>query len=166
MNSSQISIREATPEDLAFLSRNGDLLARQHHAYDPIRFVLFEPSDVAFTRFFAEQMASDDVTFLIAMAGEEPVGYAFLRREPDSLVDLAGPCVWLHDLFVAESARGQGAGALLIDAAKAAARSMGSPALMLSVAAQNTVARGLFEAHGFRVTMHEMRVDFETESPA
>ncbi|MDX2029248.1 MAG: GNAT family N-acetyltransferase [Blastocatellia bacterium] len=163
METAQISVRRATAADLPFLCRNGELLARQHHAYDPIRFVIFEPPEEAFSRYFSAQLASDEAVFLIAEAGGEPVGYAFLRMEPESFVDLAGPCVWLHDIYVIESARAGGAGAQLIEAAKRTARSMGSPALMLSVAPQNARARGRFEAHGFRVTMQEMRVDFTEE---
>ena len=163
MERAQTSVRRATAADLPFLCRNGELLARQHHEYDPIRFVIFEPAEEAFSRYFSAQLESDEAVFLIAEAEGEPVGYAFLRMEPESFVDLAGPCVWLHDLYVIEAARGSGAGAQLIEAAKQTARAMGSPALMLSVAPQNARARRRFEAHGFRPTMLEMRVELDAE---
>lgn len=46
-----------------------------------------------------------------------------------------------------------------MDVAVEAARELGSSSVMLSVAAQNEVARRVFEKYGFRLTMHEMRVE-------
>ena len=101
---------------------------------------------------------------LVAEADGEVAGYLFARMEAESFEAALAGCAWIHDIFVAESARGLRIGARLVEAAAEWARALGSRALMLSVAPQNDAARALFGRHGFRVTMQEMRLDFEDKS--
>lgn len=68
--------------------------------------------------------------------------------------------LWLHDIYIDESARGKNIGRQLLDAAVEAARELGSRSLMLSVSPKNETANKLFKAYGFRPTMTEMRLDF------
>ena len=136
----------------------GAALARQHAAYDARRFTYPEPFGAAHAAFFSEQLASAEAVLLVAEApgGGAPVGYAFARREPASFVDALPVSGWVHDIYVDPTARGQGAGAVLLDAAVAALCAMGVGIVLLTVAPVNAAARRLFERRGFRTTMHEM----------
>ena len=72
---------------------------------------------------------------------------------------------WLHDLYVDETARGHGAGKLLIEKSIEIAKGFGADKLMLSVAARNEYAKEFFERQGFRTTMVEMMLNL-TENEA
>lgn len=159
MVKSQVKIRRARPSDLSILGSYGAKLARQHYAYDPQRFRLFEPVEAEFARFYGEQLFREDVAILVAESEGGVVGYAFVRVEPESFVDALAAAAWIHDVYVDEPARGRKVGALLLDAAVKAARELGSSSVMLSVAVQNEDARRVFEGHGFRLTMQEMRME-------
>jgi len=155
----QVKIRRATSNDLPILGSYGAKLARQHYGYDPQRFMLFEPVEAEYARFYGEQLSREDAAILVAELDGEVVGYAFVRVEPESSLDLLAVAAWLHDVYVDESARGWGVGMLLIDATLEEARTRGSSSVMLVVAAQNEGARRLFERRGFRLTMQEMRME-------
>jgi len=157
MVESRVIVRRATANDLLILGSYGAKLARQHDAYDSQRFKLFEPVEATFARFYGEQLSREDAAILVADSEGKVVGYAFVRVEPESFVDALAAAVWIHDIYVDESARGRKVGAQLMDAAVKAAREFGSSGVMLSVAAQNEGARRVFEKHGFRLTMQEMR---------
>jgi ribosomal protein S18 acetylase RimI-like enzyme len=93
---------------------------------------------------------------LVVEVENKIVGYSFIRLEESSFVDIAPESVWLHDIYIDESARGMGAGKLLLDASIGAAKKLGSQVLILQVAAQNEFAKKLFEANGFKVATYEM----------
>jgi ribosomal-protein-alanine N-acetyltransferase len=71
----------------------------------------------------------------------ELLGFALARVAADECE--------LLSLAVAESARGQGLGTLLLGATKARVETAGLKRLFLEVAEDNTVARHLYAAHGF-----------------
>ena len=156
---SQVKVRRATPNDLQILGGYGGKLARQHRAYNPQRFTLFEPVEREFAQFYGEQLSRQDAVILVAELEGRVVGYMFVRVEPESFADALAAAAWIHDIYVDESWRGRRVGALLMDAAIESARELGSRCVMLSVAVQNEGARSVFERHGFRVTMQEMRLD-------
>lgn len=57
---------------------------------------------------------------------------------------------WLEDLFVEESARGEGYGRILVEAAIERARSRGCARIQLDVNEANKAAVALYESTGFR----------------
>ena len=57
---------------------------------------------------------------------------------------------WLEDLFVEESARGEGYGRMLVEAAVERARSRGCGRIQLDVNEANEAALALYESCGFR----------------
>src|SRR5688500_14357982 len=104
---------------------------------------------------FARHQAGD-VTCLVAWDGERPIGYVFARWPggQGGLTEqaLALGCVEFGDLFVAEDARGQGAGRALMEALEALALSRGFNYVGFEVTATNplqNVARGLYERLGY-----------------
>lgn len=154
-----VRVRRATLSDLPLLGSLGAQLARLHHAYDSRRFKLFEPVEAEFSRFYGEQLARGDAAILVAELEGKVVGYAFVSVEPESFVDALAVAAWIHDIYVDELARRRKVGALLLEAAVEAARELGSSCVMLSVSPQNEGARRMFERHGFRLTMQEMRME-------
>ena len=88
------------------------------------------------------------------------------RREPASLLDALPVSGWVHDVYVAPSARGSGAGAALLDGAVAALRGLGVGLVLLTVGPANAAAQRLVAQRGFAVTMHEMTLARAAGRPA
>jgi len=87
--------------------------------------------------------------FLLAGAGgrEQPAGVCQLRFRHS--VWTGTPDCWLEDLFVDESARGQGLGAALVRFAFERAQARGAQRIELDTNEVNTTAIALYEALGF-----------------
>ncbi len=159
MNEPALTVRRATDADLTVLARYGFALAQVHVGFDGDRFAAPPGGEGAYAAFFRAELQLPEVVLLIAEAGPQPVGYAFVRMEPMSLVDIRGAGAWLHDIYVDPQARSGGIGRRLLEAAKQAALDLGSSSLMLSASSQNLAARQLFERAGLRPTMVEMRIE-------
>ena len=155
----QVNYRRAQLADVPALAGLGAKLARQHMAYDSLRFTCAEPAETGFHEFFTEQFTQPGTAITVAEIDREIVGYVFVRIEPGSLVDLLAPSAWIHDISIEESARGSGIGPALLSAATASARELGARSVMLTVSPKNDRARRTFEKHGFRSTMIEMRME-------
>ncbi len=156
MNKLNIIIRQATINDHQSVTNYAIKLVDQHQNFNPFRFVAFENHEQQLFNFFAKQITNPKAIVLVVEVENEIVGYSFTRLEERSLVDIAPEAAWLHDIYIDESARGLGAGKLLLDASVDAAKQLGSQVLLLQVAAQNEFAKQLFEANGFNVATYEM----------
>ena len=135
----------------------GAQLVREHHAFDPGRFLA--PGDrveEAYSQFLERQVARRDAIILVAELDGEVVGYVYAGIEPVSWLELRDQVGYIHDLAVADHARGRGVGAGLVDAAVAWLGERGMPRVLLWTAPQNETARRLFAKAGFRPTMIEM----------
>ena len=123
------------------------------------RFYGATPDDERNAQFFARFAApSDDGLLLRATRDGEPVGFATLYWTFSSVS--ATEVVLLNDLFVAESARGTGAGRALLDAAAAAAREHGAATLTWQTAPDNATAQRLYDRTGAaRSTWLEYELD-------
>ena len=109
-----------------------------------------------FRRFVAP---SEDGLILGARSDGELVGYACLYWHFSSLE--ACESVLMNDLFVGESARGQGVGRALIEAAAAVARERQVPFVEWSTAPDNETAQRLYDSTGAKRTewfSYELRV--------
>jgi ribosomal protein S18 acetylase RimI-like enzyme len=98
---------------------------------------------------------------LVAERENEVVGYVLAGLEGTSWRDLRGPCGFIHDVYVHESARRQGIGQSLLRAAIDWAHSKGRDQVVLWSKSGNEGAQHLFARLGFRVTMIEMTLDGE-----
>ena len=158
------SVRPAIRADLPAVARLAASLVRLHHGFDPDRFLCMEPLEPGYERFLGGELADDDAVILVAVArasassedGERVVGYAYGRLEPRDWNELLDACGKIHDVYVDEAARGQGAAKVLVEAMVARLESKGAPRVVLLSATPNVAAQRLFAKLGFRPTMVEM----------
>lgn len=153
------AIRPASNSDVTALGRLGAALMRQHHSSDPRRFILTDRPEEGYGRFLVSQLANPNLLVLVAERSNEVVGYVFAGIEPTSWRDLRGPCGFIHDVYVHESARGQGTGLKLLRAAIDWVHSKGMTQVVLWSKSGNDTAQRLFAKLGFRGTMLEMTLD-------
>ncbi len=160
-----IVIRRAEPRDREALGRLGAALMRTHFAFDERRFLNpGQDPERGYGRFLASQSEGHDVIVLVAERDGEVVGYVFAGIEPRSWKELRDTAGFIHDVSVAEDARGEGIAARLIEAAAEWLEARGMPRVMLWTAEQNEAAQHLFERLGFRRTMIEMTREADTAS--
>ncbi len=88
---------------------------------------------------------------VVAVAGEEVVGYATVRQLPGWKSHVGD----IH-LVVSDTVRGQGVGALLADAILHCSRDLGVEKVMLEMLAEQAAGRAIFERRGFALegTLH------------
>ena len=158
-DSSPVTIRPATREDLPALGRLGAMLMRTHYTFDPQRFMT-PPADTekGYAWFLGEQLRDSDAAVLVAeeSATQDIVGYVYAALEPQSWKELRDACGFIHDVAVNESRRRAGVASALIEAAIQWLREKDAPRVTLGTAAQNEAAQRLFATLGFRRTMIEM----------
>jgi ribosomal protein S18 acetylase RimI-like enzyme len=154
-----ITIRPAISADEEALGRFGGALMRQHHDSDPRRFIEVEHPERGYGRFLVSQIGHANSLVLGAEDAGTVIGYLFADVEPTSWMELRGPCGVIHDIYVDESARHQGAGRALMRAAIDWIREKGHRQVVLLTKTRNERAQHLFAALGFRPTMIEMTLD-------
>lgn len=156
MENQFVTVRRANVNDHKEVTKYAIKIVRQHQNYNPLRFMEFENHEEQLADFFAEQFLNPKAIVLVVEIQGKIVGYSFTRLEESSFVDISAAAAWLHDIYVDETARGFGAGKLLLNASIDAAKQLGSQTLMLQVAVQNEFAKKLFETNGFNVSTYEM----------
>jgi len=154
-----IATRRAAEADETALGRLGAALMRQHHASDPRRFILTDRPEQGYGRFLVSHLADPNLLVLVAERSNEVVGYVFAGIEPTSWRDLRGPCGFIHDVYVHERARREGAGQQLLREAIDWVHSRGMTQIVLFSKSGNDAAQRLFAKLGFRKTMIEMTLD-------
>lgn len=151
-----VTVRPATPSDGEALGRYGGALARQHHAFDPARFMLPENVEAGYRGWLLRETQDPEAVVLVAQRDGQVVGYAYGRLEARDWNALRDACGAFHDLWVDEAARGAGVGRLLSQELMRRLVALGAPRVVLSTAAKNEPARRLFTHLGWRPTMVEM----------
>lgn len=165
-------IRRAAAADMPVVARFAGQLVRFHHALDPQRFLLVEPLEPGYGWWLSQELLNDKAVILVAedpeKAGAEGglLGYAYGRVEERDWNALLDACGALHDIYVAEEARGRGIGELLVEAIGRELAALGAPRMVLSTAVQNAAAQRLFRRLGFRDTMIEMTRELGKAPPA
>jgi ribosomal protein S18 acetylase RimI-like enzyme len=150
-------IRSADPKDLPALGRLGALLVKEHHQFDPRRFIAAtDRTESGYASWLGSQLEAPDVIVLVGEQNGRVAGFAYGALEGTDYMSLRGPAGVLYDIIVDPDHRRQGLGRMLLDASIEALNAKGAPRVVLSTAAQNLPAQRLFEAAGFRRTMIEM----------
>ena len=151
------SIRTATLKDVGAIGRLGALLVREHHDFDPQRFIAATPqTEKGYGSFLGTQLEEPTIVILVAEREGEVIGYTYSGIEGTDYMSLRGPAGVMYDIVVDPDHRQQGVGRLLVDATLDALKSKGAPRVVLSTAERNAAAQRLFDRAGFRRTMIEM----------
>ena len=161
------SVRPATKADLPTIGRLGALLVREHHDFDPQRFIAATPqTEHGYGAYLGTQLEEPNIIVLVAVIPSaarnlqfpmgEVIGYTYAGVEGYDYMSLRGPAGALYDIVVDPAYRGRGVGRMLLDATLAALASRGAPRVVLSTAEPNEAAKHLFASAGFRRTMIEM----------
>lgn len=152
-----VVIRRAVTRDLPALGRLGAQLVRQHHAYDPDRFMAARAdAEAGYAWFLGTQLTNDDVAVLVAERGDQVAGYVYAAVEPRSWDQLRDEAGVVRDVVVDERFRRAGIASALIEAVAAWFGARGVRLMVLSTAERNDAAQRLFARLGFRRTMIEM----------
>ncbi len=149
-------IRPAEKRDLAQVGELAGALVRMHHAVDPARFLRMDDVAKGYASWLSRELDRKGAVVLVAESAGRIVGYAYgsvEERDWNRLLDEHGV---IHDLFVAEGARGAGLGRALVEAIVDALTRLGAPRVVLSTMVGNKAAQRLFRHCGFRPTMLEM----------
>jgi ribosomal protein S18 acetylase RimI-like enzyme len=153
----ETKVRAATAADIPAIGRLGAMLVREHHEFDPKRFIAATSrTEEGYGSFLGSQLAEHNVIVLVAERRGEVAGYVYASLDGMDYMSLRGPAGVLNDIVVDPAHRGQGLGRTLLAAAIAALEGRGAPRLVLSTAEQNVPAQRLFASAGFRRTMIEM----------
>ena len=151
------SIRPATLKDVRAIGRLGALLVREHHDFDPQRFIAATPqTEKGYGSFLGTQLEEPTIVILVAEREGEVIGYTYSGIEGTDYMSLRGPAGVMYDIVVDPDHRKQGVGRLLVDATLEALKKKGAPRVVLSTAERNAAAQRLFDRAGFRRTMIEM----------
>lgn len=162
---SSIRVRRATAADAAPLGKLAIELVRMHHALDPRRFLAPSPeTETGYGRWLAREAQRDGAVVLAAVRDDALVGYAYATVEGRNWNELLDAHGKLHDVFVAEDARGNGIASLLLAAVRDALVATGCERIVLSTSVANERAQRLFTSFGFRPSMIEMT--WNDEAPA
>jgi GNAT superfamily N-acetyltransferase len=130
-------IRRASAED-------AEAIAQLLHDFNS-EYEDFTPGVPALSERLGELLAAEEIVVLLA--GDSPLGFALFRLRP-SLWSKAGD-VYLEELYVVPSRRGQGIGGALLDTAIETARQMGANHFELTTGEGDVEARALYKSRGF-----------------
>jgi len=151
------TVRRARAADLEAIGQLGARLLRQHHTFDPDRFMApGRDPEAGYAWFLGTQLSEPDVLLLVAEVEGAVAGYLYAAVEPRSWKELRDEAGFIHDVYVDERFRRQGmARALMLEAAGWFGR-RGLPRVILWSAHPNEDAQRLFSRLGYRPTMIEM----------
>lgn len=153
----EVTVRAARASDAAAMGRLGAMLVREHHDFDPKRFIAPLP-DLAerYGAFLVSQIERPQMIVLVAERDGAVVGYTYAGMEGNDYMALRGPAGVLYDLVVDPDHRRQRVGSKLLEAALAELADLGAQRVLLFTAEKNYVAQAMFAQADFRRTMIEM----------
>ena len=159
-----VNIRPATPTDASTIGRLGALLVREHHDFDPERFIAATSrTEDQYGWFLGTQLEEPNIVILVAERDGKVIGYTYSGVEGTDYMSLRGPAGVMYDIVVDPDHRKQGVGRRLVEATLEALKSKGAPRVVLSTAERNAAAQRLFDRAGFRRTMIEMTRELDAK---
>src|SRR5262245_61709144 len=112
-----VIVRRARTDDVDRLGELGALLVREHHAFDPLRFIAPTPETPRhYGAFLGSQLDAPDAVILVAEVAGRVIGYGYAALQGIDYMALRGPAAVLQDLIVEPESRGRGVGATLLAA--------------------------------------------------
>jgi GNAT superfamily N-acetyltransferase len=109
--------------------------------------------------FISQRLSANESEIFFARRGDQPV--AFVQLYPVFSSVSMGRVWILNDLYVGESARRQGVGTILLEAAAEFARALGAIRLELETEQTNTAAQAAYEALGWQKTSKFLHYSLE-----
>ena len=109
-----------------------------------------QPYDLeAASTFLTERIERDESIVLIALDGDEPIGFTQIYP---SFTSTGLAAIWiLNDLFVSPDARGTGAVDELLNTTADMAKDAGAAAVELATAHTNLRAQAVYNRHGYQL---------------
>lgn len=133
------------------------MLVKEHHRFDPKRFIAPVPRLAErYGDFLVSRIGRPGMVVQIADLHGDVVGYSYSGMEGNDYMALRGPAGVIYDLVVDPAERRKGIGRALLNSAFAELKNLGAPRVLLFTAEKNHIAQSLFEQSGFRRTMIEM----------
>ncbi len=151
-----LRVREMTKADLAEVGELAGALVRQHHAFDPQRFMLTEGVEDGYRWWLGKNLGAKDSVLLVAELSGQVAGYLYGTLEPRDWALLLDEHGVIHDVFVHPSFRRRGVARALMTEGVRRLEAKGAPSITLHSATPNVDAQRLFASLGFRNTMVEM----------
>ena len=152
-----MTIRRANEKDIPRLII---LLEQVLNIHADIRPDIFIPGTTKYTHAELSEMIKDDSKPIYVAADENDVclGYSFcqLKKQPFSNNMVAFTSLFIDDLCVDESTRGQHVGEKLFEHIKAEAKRLGCYEVTLNVWAGNTSAEKFYEKMGLKTKERQM----------
>jgi ribosomal protein S18 acetylase RimI-like enzyme len=136
-----VSIRRAELADLP-------LLVPLFDAYR--QFYRRAPDPELAERFLRDRISRDESIVFLAIDPDSGAGVGFTQLYPTFCSTAAAPLLVLYDLYVSQSARGQGVGRRLMERAHQYGREHHFQRVLLQTAHTNTTAQALYESLGYR----------------
>ena len=97
----ELKIRPAAAADIPAIGRLGAMLVREHHEFDPKRFIAATSrTEEGYGSFLGTQLAEPNVVVLVAERRGEVVGYVYASVEGVDYMSLRGPAGVLYDIVV------------------------------------------------------------------
>ena len=146
-----ITVRRANRNDAALIATLIADVQALHAAAMPQRF---KPvGKVSYAKDAAAVLAKPERLVFVAYVGEEPAGFVhaeMIRQQEPALLH-AQQTLYIHAISVRPTYRRRGVGSALIEALRAAGKSLRIEQLGLNVWTFNEAARQFFRRHGFTV---------------
>jgi GNAT superfamily N-acetyltransferase len=155
--SGNVSIREATPEDLDIVDRLVDEEARYHAGSPIFRPYLRDQTREAVRSALAESLGAPDRVHLLARVKDTDIGVIEIGPGRGSPLYIPEGAAYIGDTAVLERHRGTGVGAALVDAALGWGREHGYLAATLHFAAANALSGSFWTSLGFEPAMWHLR---------
>lgn len=144
-----ITVRRATRTDAALIATLIVDVQKLHAAALPRQF---KPvGEVSYAEDAAAVLAMPERLVFVAYVGEDAAGFVHAEtiRQPETSLLYAQQTIYIHAISVRPSYRRRGVGSALMDALRAAGRSLRIERMGLNVWAFNEAARQFFRRQGF-----------------
>ena len=161
-----MTIRPATPDDVPLVLPMVAKVAALHESWDPAKYGYRPNPEEMYRRWLTSRSQDPRSAFFVAEASVKPlklVGFIVGTVEKEIPIYRLDEYGFIHDLWVDEDYRHEGAGRQLVMLAIERFKNIGCKQIRLDTAAANEPARKLFASCGFRADVVEMLYEVTRE---